>query len=174
MTDHRATWRWRPEPGWLMLALLGMTVGGLLGAVYVVVVVIADVVDKGVLNGDTGGTLIGLLGLAVFGSVGGAVTGLAGGVAVGVVLTFLVGRDMPGRAASALTFVGTAATVALLLWLALPAVLSGAYEDHLAVLELTSAVAAGLGALWFRGQLPDRRHRDAVQADQPRRPCAEL
>ena len=157
-----------------MLSLLGMTVGGLLGAVYVVVVVTADVVTKGALNGDTGGTLIGLLGLAVFGSIGGAVTGLAGGVAVGLVLTFLVGRDMPGHTASALTFMGTAATTALLLWLVLPTVLGGAYQAHVAVLELTSAVAAGLGALWFRGQLPDRSHRDAVQANEPRRPCAEL
>lgn len=146
-----------------MLSLLGMTFGGLVGVAYVVAIVVASFVDSGVLNGDPGGTLLGLLGLAVFGAVCGAATGLAGGAAVGCVLTFLVGRDMPGRTASALTFSGAAATVALSLWLVLPAVLSGADRDHFALLVLASAVATGLAAMWFRGQLPDRRHRAAVQ-----------
>lgn len=140
-----------------MLSLLGMTSGGVVGAVYVVVMVTVDFVRTGVLNGDPGGTLVGLLGLAVFGAIGGAVAGLAGGAAVGFVLTFLVGRDMPGRPASALTFVGAAATVALILWFVLPAVLKAAYQDHLTVLVLAGAVAAGLGTMWFRGQLLDRR-----------------
>lgn len=153
-----------------MLSLLGMTVGGLLGAVYVVVVVAADVLSTGALNGDPGGTLMGLLGLAVFGAVGGAAAGLAGGVAVGLVLAFLVGRDMPGRSAAALTFVGAAVTVALLLWLVLPTVVDATHQGHLTLLVLTSAAAAGLGAMWFRGQLPDRHHRDAVHAN-PTRPA---
>lgn len=97
MEDHPAKWHWRPEPRWLMLSLLGMTAGGLVGAIYVVVNVAADFLSTGALNGDPGGTLKDLLGLAVFGAVGGAVAGLTGGVAVGLVLTFLVGRDMPGR-----------------------------------------------------------------------------
>lgn len=163
MTDQPGTWHWRPEPGWLMLSLLGATFGGLVGAAYVVATVAVSVVDTGALNGDPGGTLVGLLGLAAFGAVGGAASGLAGGAAVGGVLTFLVGRDMPGRTAWALTFSGAAATVGLSLWLVLPAVLSGTDRDRLVLLVLASAVTAGLGAMWFRGQLPDRRHPAAVQ-----------
>jgi hypothetical protein len=148
-----------------MLSLLGMTAGGFIGAVYVVVIVTADFVSTGALNGDPGGTLMGLLGLAVFGAAGGAVAGVAGGGAVGFVLTFLVGRDMPGRAASALTFVGAATTVAVLLWLVLPTVLSAVYQDHLAVLVVVLAVASGLGAMWFREQLTALRGPATVQAN---------
>ena len=153
MTDHPATWHWRPEPGWLMLSLLGMALGGLAGVAYVVAIVAANFGDNGALNGDPGGTLIGLLGLAVFGAVGGAASGLAAGAAVGCVLTFLVGRDMPGRTASALAFSGAAVTVALLLWLVLPAVASAVGRDHLTLLVLASAVVAGLEAMRFRGHL---------------------
>lgn len=156
MEDHPAKWHWHPEPRWLMLSLLGVTAGGFTGAVYVVVVVIATFLSTGVANYDPGGALMGILGLAVFGAVGGAVAGLVAGVAVGFVLTFLVGRDMPGRAAMVLSFAGAAATVALLMWLVVR-ILDGVYQDHLALIVSASAVAAGLVAMWFRGQLPLQR-----------------
>ena len=152
MGEQQDTWQWRPEPGWLGLSLVGMVAGGLVGALYAVVMAVVDFNVAGALNGDSGATLMGLLGLAVFGAVYGALAGLAGGSAVGLVLTFLVGRDMPGATASLLTFTGAATTLALLLWWVVPHVFVTTSSGSPLVVP-ASSTAVGLVALWFRAQL---------------------
>jgi hypothetical protein len=154
MDDHAAVWHWRPEPQWLGLSVLGMVAGALTGAVYITVVVVADFSGEGMMNSDPEGTLLGLLGLAVFGAAGGALAGLVAGAAVGFVLTFLVGRGMPGRAPVVLAFLGATGTAALLSWLVLTEVLPQGYRGDLELTVSAVAVAAGLIATWFRGQLP--------------------
>lgn len=147
--DH---WHWRPEPGWLWLSLLGLTSGALVGVAFAVVIVAVDVFGAGALSGD-GGSLGALLGLGVFGAVLGGGVGLVLGCAAGVVLMFLVGRRMPGRAPVVLAFVGAAATVGVLARPLLAPVLR-VESDAVAVVIAASAVIAGLVAVWFRGQLP--------------------
>lgn len=155
MGTSESDWHWSPEPEWLWLSVLGMTVGGFLGATYVVVLTVVTFTGAGV-NGDPDGTLMGLLGLAVFGVVIGSLVGATGGLAVGLVLTFLVGRRMPGHSASVLTFAGAAVTAALVSWPVLGQVLGlDARDDSRALAYVSaSAVIAGLVALWFRHQLP--------------------
>ena len=146
-------WRWRPEPGWLWLSLLGLMTGAFVGAVLAVVVVIVDVFGAGTLAGDADGFLGALLGLGVFGALLGGGVGFVLGCAVGFVLMLLVGRRMPGRAPAVLAFVGAAGTVVVLARPVLAPyvrVESGAAS----VLIAASAVIAGLVSVWFRGQLP--------------------
>lgn len=151
-------WHWRPEPGWLWLSILGMTTGGPVGAAYFTVFTITNFNGGGAVGGGPDATFVGLLGIAVFGFVVGGLVGLAGGFGVGLVLTFLVGRKVPGRRASVLTFVGAATTAAVMTWPVLTQMLNlSAHSDsRVAVFVSASAIIAGLMAMWFRYQLPSR------------------
>ena len=144
-------WRWRPEPRWLWLSLLGLTVGALVGTIFAVVVVVMDVFVAGA--GDSYGFLGAILGLGLFGALLGGGVGLVLGCAVGVVLMLAVGRHMPGRAPAVLAFVGAAATVAVLARPVLAPFLR-VESEPVTVLISASAAIAGLVAVWFRGQLP--------------------
>ncbi|MBD3925130.1 hypothetical protein IEZ26_10895 [Nocardioides cavernae] len=153
MERRAERWRWRPEPGWLWLSLLGLTTGAFVGAVLAVVVVLVDVFGAGALAGDAIGIPGAVLGLGVFGALLGGGVGFVLGGAVGVVLMLLVGRRMPGRAPAVLAFVGAAATVVVLARPVLAPFLR-VQSDVVTVLISASGVIAGLVAVWFRAQLP--------------------
>lgn len=155
MEGREDRWRWRPEPGWLWLSLLGLMSGAVVGAVFAFVLVIQDGFGARSLADDPGGFFGAVLGLGVFGALLGGGVGFVLGCAAGVVLMLLVGRRMPGRAPAVLAFFGAACAVVVL---ARPVLAPYIRVESDAVPVLT-AVIAGSVAVWFRRQLP-RPHAD--------------
>lgn len=144
-------WRWRPEPWWLVLSLLGLAVGAVFGVLVVWLSVLVVVLG----SETTADPLAGILSISALGGVYGAILGFLCGVAVGLVLTFLVGRDMRGGWAARLAFAGAAVTHAVSLGVLLRLLGMGG-EGFGTLVLIGSTVVAGLVAVWFRRKLPAR------------------
>lgn len=143
-----------PEPRWLLLPLPGIVAGSVFGVlvVWLAVLIVA-------LGGrSTGGALSGALVLSVIGAVYGAIIGLVCNVPVALVLTFLVGRDLPEPLARSRAFVGGVVTHVVALVLLLAAMGFG-FNGIGTMLVIGSPLVGGLVAWWFQGRLATRRRR---------------
>lgn len=158
MEEATGPWRWRPEPRWLVMPLLGSAAGGVFGILVVGLWTLADA-----LGGESSaGPLSGVVVVFVLGGYYGALCGFICGVPIGVVLMFLPGRN--SRRVAWLAFAGAAATNAVALGALLG--LAGSVPGVVGVLVLVgSSLVAGLVASWFQGRLPNRPRLAAADAD---------
>lgn len=153
------TARWRPQILWVPVGgLLGALAGGVTGAAFVVVVLLADDVSLSAQQGPVLEAMGSIVLLLIIGLLFGAVAGAPVGLAVGVQLMLLVGAHLPREVAQhrahRLGFVLPPVTLVLLattdafLW-----------TEDAAWSVVTLAGASLLGgpiARWFAGLQPPR------------------